>query len=135
MCEEERERLENTERMRCESERLEAERIEREKDEKRLKIYNQMAEHLLYETVVICFPHTIHPEYGCTIMTDLEVFCRAQMMYVATQNKVTITNEIFEEVYAYCTTIEKRKTLFILIVDSILTFLLGILQRKLRTNA
>ncbi|KAK6626516.1 hypothetical protein RUM44_008989 [Polyplax serrata] len=99
LSEEERDRLEAAEKLRSEAERIEIERLQREKEEKRQKVYTYMSDSLLYETVVICFPHTIHPELGCVIMTELELFCRAQMVYVATQAKMNITREMFDEIF------------------------------------
>ena len=60
-----------------------------------------MSDQLLYETVIVCFPHTIHPEYGLTIATDIEMLCRALSMYITHQVKFVITREIFDEVRSF----------------------------------
>lgn len=63
-----------------------------------MRIYNQMAENLVYETIIVCFPHTIQPDVGCVMTTELEAFFRSKSMYVAAQNKILITPEMCEEV-------------------------------------
>ncbi|KAL0274971.1 UNVERIFIED_CONTAM: hypothetical protein PYX00_002978 [Menopon gallinae] len=99
LCEEERERVEADEKIRSETERVTAEKTWKEVEEKRQRIYSHMAENLIYETVVVCFPHTIQPDVGCIMTTELEAFFRSKSMYVSAQNKILITPEICEEVF------------------------------------
>ena len=93
--------METSEKLKTESEKREAEKRLKEIEEKRFKAYHYMSDQLLYETVIVCFPHTIHPEYGLTIATDIEMLCRALSMYITHQVKFVITREIFDEVRSF----------------------------------
>lgn len=87
------------EKLRLDAIQADIEKKARDLEEKRLRMYTQMAEGLLYETVLICFPHTTAPDIGPAMATDIDMFLRSQMMYVATQYKAFITKETFEEVH------------------------------------
>lgn len=102
LCEEEKERFEAAEKIRLEEERQEAERQAAELEQKRYKLYSGMAEGLLYETIVLCLPHTNDSETGCPMLQELDQIWSSKQLYVSNQQKVMVTPEIAAEVIKFC---------------------------------
>lgn len=98
LCEEEKERFEAAEKIRLEEEKQEQERLAAELEQKRGKLYTGMAEGLLYETIVLCFPHTNDPETGCPMLQELDQIWSINQLYVSNQQKIMVTPEIASEV-------------------------------------
>lgn len=69
-----------------------------ELEEKRTRLYSGMAEGLLYETILICFPHTLDDEHNCPMLQALDPIWQACGVYVSQQQRNNITKEICEEV-------------------------------------
>ena len=98
MTEEEKERFEASEKIRKEAERIALEKQAKEREEAKLKLYTRMADNLVNETIVICFPHTMDQDGTCPAVGEIDKCLGIIGIVIGEAEKIKITPSMADEV-------------------------------------